>query len=99
MRRKGGHVLAIARSTVKDMPEESPGGEVGVTSIVPGLKTSGQDEDEGVDRLGTDPGCWELLSPTACPLPRSLPRHSSSSLPTPRTLVVPLLPSASLLGP
>jgi len=70
VRRKGGHFLGTARSAVKHMPEQSPGREAAVTSIVLGLETSGQEEEQRRDRMGRGHGCWELLSPAAhCPGP------------------------------
>lgn len=66
---------------------------------MPGLETSGQEEEEGGDRLGRDHGCWELLSTAAQDPAERWLLLSSSSLPTPCTPVIPLLLSASLLQP
>lgn len=82
------------------MPEEGPGGEAGVTSVVPGLETSAQ-EEKGWDRLSRNHGSWSFsaLMPAAQDPAEKWFVLSYCFLPTPHLLVPPLFLSGSLPSP
>lgn len=83
------------------VPEESPGGEAGVMSVVPGLETSGQEEEKGWDRLSRNHGSWSFsaLKPAAQDPAEPWFVLSYCFLPTPHPLVPPLFLSSSLPSP
>lgn len=101
MRKRGGHFLGTDGSTVKGVPEESPGGGAGVTSVVPGLETSGQEEEKGWDGLSRSHGSWSLsaLMPAAQDPAEQWLALSYCFLPTPHPLITPLFLSGSLPRP